>query len=103
MKDYIYILRLLPEYQDESSWTEEVTLIADSHFSYLKELHDKGLAFFVGRTDYNVDNTDNFGIVIFKAKNKEEAEALMNNDPAVKNGLMRADVHPFKVVFNTIE
>ncbi|UII34353.1 YciI family protein [Fulvivirga ulvae] len=98
MKDYIYILTLLPEYQDEANWTDEVTMIANSHFNYLKELHDTGQAFFVGRTDYDVVNKNNFGIVVFKAKNQEEAAALMSNDPAVKNGLMKAEVHPFKVV-----
>lgn len=38
-----------------------------------------------------------FGIVILKSTNFDEAKKFMENDPAVKNGIMMADLHTFKV------
>ncbi len=38
-----------------------------------------------------------FGVVIFSAESQSEAERIMNDDPAVKAGLMTAELHPFCV------
>ena len=35
------------------------------------------------------------GLVIFEAKDKSDAEAFMNGDPAVKAGVFKAAYHPF--------
>jgi uncharacterized protein YciI len=52
----------------------------------------------VGKTDYKNDHPDNFGTVIFLADNEAAAKEIMNNDPAVKNGIMNAILHPFRQV-----
>ena len=62
------------------------------HFNYLKMLRKKGLLILAGP---NLDNT--FGIVIFFAASKEEAETIMANDPAIKKEIMTAELHPFRV------
>lgn len=98
-QNFIYVLTLLPEYQIEAAWTPEIQHIARRHYRYLKDLHEAGLASFVGRTDYAVDNPENFGLVIFYAKDSAEAVSLMQNDPAVQHPIMTAEVHPFKTVF----
>jgi hypothetical protein len=38
-----------------------------------------------------------FGIVIVRAHSLEEARSLMQADPAVRNGIMSAELHPFRV------
>jgi uncharacterized protein YciI len=49
----------------------------------------------VGRT-LNTDSST-FGIAIFKANSKAEAQAIMDNDPAVQKGVMRSEVYPFRI------
>lgn len=38
-----------------------------------------------------------FGIVIFEADSEEEAQLIMKNDPAVAEGIMTADLFPYRV------
>jgi uncharacterized protein YciI len=97
MRTFIYTLRLLPFYQNESNWTEETTQIVSEHFQYLQALQQQGIVILAGKTDYSVENLLNFGIVIFYAKEEEEAKNLMENDPAVKKEVMAAVLHPFSL------
>ena len=73
--------------------TEEAILTR--HFNYLKSLIDQGTVLLFGRTQ-NADKTA-FGIAIFRAESDFEAHSIMNNDPAVKEGIMRAELYPYKV------
>lgn len=92
---FIYVLKLLPEYQNKNNWNDETNKIISTHFNYLKQLKEDGQIILVGKTDYGVDNPLNFGIVIFHAQDRESAEILMNNDPAIRNKIMTAELHPF--------
>ena len=65
------------------------------HFEYLKELEAKGVLILAGRT-MNMDESC-FGIVILWAESEEEAKAVMGEDPAVKAGMMEAELFPFRV------
>ncbi len=38
-----------------------------------------------------------FGIVLFEAESAEEAKKIMENDPAVKGGVMSSELHPFRL------
>jgi uncharacterized protein YciI len=38
-----------------------------------------------------------FGIVIFRAESERQADKFMKNDPAVKKGVMTAEMHPFLI------
>jgi len=69
--------------------------IIEQHFNYLKSLTDRGVVLLFGRTQ-NAD-AEPFGIVIFRAGSNEEAQSIMSNDPAVKEGVMRAQLYPYKV------
>jgi uncharacterized protein YciI len=48
-----------------------------------------------GRT-LNADESS-FGIVIFRAASGEEAQAVMKADPAVQQGVMQAELFPYRV------
>lgn len=67
-----------------------------SHFDYLKALVDEGRGIFVGRTLTTDERT--FGITVFQASSEEAAHEIMNGDPAVSAGVMRAELFPFKIV-----
>lgn len=40
-----------------------------------------------------------FGIAILRADSEAEARAIMQNDPAVKNGVMHAELFPYRIAF----
>ena len=49
----------------------------------------------VGRTR-NTDHTT-IGLVVFQADSEERATAIMQADPAVTNGVMKAELFPYHV------
>jgi uncharacterized protein YciI len=75
--------------------TDEEISIVSEHFNYLKALTTQGVVLVFGRTQNNDAST--FGITIFRAESDDKARSIMNNDPAVKNGVMRAEIFPYKV------
>jgi uncharacterized protein YciI len=75
--------------------TDEEALILSEHFDYLKSLTEQGVVLVFGRTQNN--DTSTFGITIFRAESEDAASAIMNNDPAVKKGIMGAQLFPYKV------
>jgi uncharacterized protein YciI len=75
--------------------TEAEAAVINEHFEYLRQLVAEGVVFMAGRT-LTVDEKT-FGIVIFAATTEIEAVALMQNDPAVKLGVMKAELFPYRV------
>jgi uncharacterized protein YciI len=67
----------------------------DQHFNYLQTLTQQGIVLLAGRILTSDENT--FGVVIYRAETLEAAVAIMQNDPAVMNGVMRAELFPFRV------
>ena len=96
--DYIYVLRLNPDYYDEEAWTDEVNQIIEAHFQRLKDDYEKGKIIHVGRTTDPKD--DGFDIVIYHVNSDEEAKDYMGNDPAILVGLMTGTYQEYKVVFH---
>lgn len=94
-KQYIYVLKLIPELYEPSSWTEKENKIVQEHFDSLKAMHNDGSLILAGRT-LNTD-AEGMGIVIFTAGSDEEAEKIAKEDPAVKAGIMTAKVFPYRV------
>ena len=74
--------------------TEEAEIIA-LHFAYLKQLTEQGVIVLAGRT-LNTDEKS-FGIVIMQADSEETAHTVMQNDPAVKHQVMRAELYPYHI------
>ena len=65
------------------------------HFAYLQRLHQEGALLLAGRTQ-NSDYSS-FGIIIFLAASPAEAQALVANDPAVQQRVMRAELYPYRI------
>jgi uncharacterized protein YciI len=94
-KQFIYILKLIPALLDEKKWTTEEEAIVERNFKKLQGLLGEGKLILAGKTNGLDENT--FGIVIFEADSEEEAKFIMENDPAVAEGIMKAELFPYKV------
>jgi uncharacterized protein YciI len=75
--------------------TEAESRITAEHFQYLSGLKEQGIVILAGRT-LNTDPTS-FGIVILNAETEAAAREIMNNDPAVAQGVMSAMLFPYRV------
>jgi uncharacterized protein YciI len=65
------------------------------HFAHLERLTDEGVMVLVGRTLTTDERT--FGICIFEAASDEDARQIMDDDPAVREGVMSAELFPFRI------
>lgn len=96
MATYLYRARpTRPEMLAEGLTPAEEAAV-DAHFERLKALADKGVVQFAGRT--LKPDAEAFGIVVFTAESDAEAQAIMEADPAVTSGVMRAELFPFRIV-----
>ncbi len=75
--------------------TPEERTAVSAHVTYLERLAAAGVVLLFGRTQTTDPGT--FGIVIFRAASLAEAERLTADDPAVRAGVMRAELFPFRV------
>jgi len=92
-----YIYRLQPtrvEMLTNGPTEQEIRVVAE-HFEYLRGLTELGTVLMAGRT-LNADGSV-FGIVVFASDSESAARELMQNDPAVRDGLMAAELFPFRV------
>ncbi|NGM44000.1 hypothetical protein G5B31_00465 [Rhodobacter sp. SGA-6-6] len=89
-----FLYRILPPRADfAATVTEAEMAVMGRHFGYLQGLHAAGRLRFVGRAE----NGD-FGLAVVEAADEAEARAVAEADPAVAEGLMRAEVHAFRIV-----
>jgi len=95
IQQYLYMIQPTRLEMVTEGPTPEEAEIVSQHFNYLKRLTDEGVVILVGRTQNRDENT--FGIAIYKAGSEEAARAIMQNDPAVKQGIMRATLFPYLV------
>ncbi len=95
MDNYLY--RIQPTRSDmlERGPTDQEVETLSAHFAYLKSLTESGVVVMAGRT--LVEDETAFGIVIFRTESEEQARALMAGDPAVRAGVMRAELFPFSI------
>jgi uncharacterized protein YciI len=96
-KQQEFLYRVQPARADmltKGSTPAEDKLIGE-HFEYLKKLHSQGVVILAGRT-LNTDESS-FGIIIFRAPDETAARKIMENDPAVRGGVMKAQLFPYRV------
>lgn len=94
-KQFIYVLKLIPALLDEKNWTEKEEAIVGRHFAKLQSLFEEGKLILAGKTAGLDEKT--FGIVILEVDSEEEARSIMKSDPAVEEGIMNAELFPYKV------
>lgn len=88
---YIYVIR--PCRADfMRTITDQEEVIIGEHFSYLKALLQDGRLLMAGPCEDGA-----FGIVVFRAESDQAAQAVMQNDPAVREKVMNAEMHSFRV------
>ena len=72
--------------------TEEESAAIDRHFVHLQQACSAGTVRLAGPA------TDGaFGIVIFEAEDETAASSFLADDPAVRAGVMTAELHPFRI------
>jgi uncharacterized protein YciI len=88
---FIYVLRPIRPAMIENPSPEEESRLGE-HFEYLARALDQGRLVLAGPC---LDGE--FGVVIFRAGTQEAARQFMEDDPAVRHGLMTAELHSFRV------
>jgi uncharacterized protein YciI len=84
-----------PAMLTEGPTAREQEIIA-RHFEYLKDLTERGQIRLVGRVLTTDEN--GIGLAVLRVDTEAAARALADGDPAVREGVMTADVFPFRVV-----
>ena len=92
---FIYVLKPVPHLLKEENWTKREEEITDRHFNYLQEMLAAGKLILAGKTNGLDERT--FGIVIIEANTQEEAFEMMMRDPGVSEGIMTAELYPYRV------
>lgn len=95
MNQYLYRIQATRLEMVTRGPTDEEASILSEHVNYLEALTNEGVVLVFGRTQNNDSST--FGIAIFRAESDDAARSIMNNDPAVKKGIMRAEIFAYKV------
>lgn len=91
MNDYIYVVKPIRQGMP-NTMTETEERIVGEHFNYLKNALEKGTLLLAGPCEDGA-----FGIVVFQAESLDAAEEFMAGDPAVKQGVMSAELHAFRI------
>lgn len=89
MKRYVFVF-LLRGYQAEDYSKEELAEIQDGHMKNMDKMAEQGKLLVAGPFG---DDGEKRGILIMDCATLEEAEELVNNDPAIKAGRLRAEMH----------
>lgn len=92
-KQFLYTLKVVPRLVKAKGWTDADNKIVEQHVQQLQRLLTKGQLILAGRT-LNEDEAA-FGIVILEVESEAEARQLMESDPAVKAGIMKAQLFPY--------
>ena len=92
---YLYRIQpTRPAMLREGTTPQEAEIVGE-HFDYLRDLTARGVVLLAGRT-LNTDDSS-FGIVIFEAESEAVARAVVESDPAVRAGVMRAELFPYRI------
>ena len=95
MQQYLYRIQPTRVGMLTEGPTEQEAAIVREHFEHLRRLVTDGTVLMAGRT-LNADERT-FGIVVFVAESEAQAAEFVRDDPAVKHGVMRAELFPYRV------
>jgi uncharacterized protein YciI len=96
MPEFLYKLQLVRGDMLRAGPTDSEQVVVAEHFAYLQDLARQGVIILVGRTLNTDENA--MGLAVFRAVSEDAARRIMNDDPAVKKGVMTATLYPFRVV-----
>jgi ketosteroid isomerase-like protein/uncharacterized protein YciI len=96
VKEYLYILEAVRPEMVTAGPNDAENVILAEHGRYLDRLTREGTLILAGRTQ----EANSMGLAIFRAASDEDARSIMNGDPAVARGIMKATLHPYKVAFH---
>lgn len=88
---FIYVLTLVCREKFGKMSSEEEAIV-EKHYDRLEKALDDGRLILAGPC-----SDGEFGIVVFRARSEKEAEKFVEDDPAVKAGLMKAELHAFRI------
>jgi uncharacterized protein YciI len=92
MQQFVYFVQPpRPSFINDATPAESALM--GEHFQYLKRLLADGHLILAGPMLVE----GGFGITVFEAEDEEAARKLAQGDPAVAAGLVRAELHPFRV------
>ena len=94
MAQWIYFLHA-PRERFAETITDEEQAIMGRHADYLFALLEEGKLLLAGPTLGPV----NTGIAIFEAPDEAAAQAILDADPSIVEGLMRGELRPFRASF----
>lgn len=95
MCEFIYIIRPTRIGMLSEGPTEREAEVIERHAAYLQRLCDEGEVLLAGRT--LVEDERAFGIVILRVPTEDRARGIMRADPAVAEGVMSAELLPYRV------
>ncbi len=79
--------------------TPEEAAVVGRHWQHLLGLKESGKLIFAGRT--LLTSSESFATVVFRAETSDEAESMMNADPAVVEGVMESRLYPYQALLST--
>ena len=82
-----------PRARFAETMSDEEQRIMGAHFERLQTLYADGTMILVGPTLGDV----NTGIAVFEAPDEAAAQRIVDEDPAVASGLMRAELRPYMI------
>jgi len=95
LQEYLYLIRPARLEMLTIGPTPEEQAIVAQHFSYLEALVAAGVVILAGRTQ--TADADSFGIIIFRAVDDAAARVIVQDDPAVRQGVMLATLYPYHI------
>lgn len=86
---FMVVLSAGPKRTDEI--TDEVTERQAAHMEHLTDMHNDGLLVLAGP----FGDSGGGGMLVLRVETMEQAQALMDNDPHVKAGWLKAEIRPW--------
>ena len=87
-----YVMALLKAGPNRNQSEEEAQRIQRAHLDNIKRLADEGMLALAGPF---LDDGDLRGVFVFNVKTIEEAQQLVESDPAIKAGRLVMELHPW--------
>lgn len=92
---FLYLLRSVRPGMVVEGPDEREAEILERHVDYLQRQSEAGVVVLAGRT--RDPDPSSFGIVVLQAAGREAARIVMREDPAVREGIMEAELYPFRI------